>query len=83
MAYKNFILNYFFDNGTDSDMKTRKIKLMAGEGDVVKINSPFTGVSEISLEVVPPFRTVLQQVMVKKKVNAWYYLLPFLRFLYK
>ena len=78
-----FILNFLFDNGTDSEMKTKKVKLMPGEGDVVKINSPLSGVSEVSLEVAPPFRSVPQQVIVKKKVNAWYYVLPFLRFLYK
>ena len=77
-----FVLNFFFDNGTDSDMKTKKVKLMAGEGDVVKINSSLSGVSEVSLEVAPPFRSVPQQVTVKKTVNAWYYILPFLRFLY-
>lgn len=77
-----FILNFLFDTGTDSEMKTKKVKLMPGEGDVVKVNSPLSGVSEVSLEVAPPFRSVPQQVTVKKKVNGWY-LLPFLRFLFK
>lgn len=77
-----FILNFLFDNGIDSEMKTKKVKLMPGEGDVVKVNSPLSGVSEVSLEVAPPFRSVPQQVTVKKKVNAWYYI-PFLRFLFK
>ena len=77
-----FILNFLFDNGTDSEMKTKKVKLMPGEGDVVKVNSPLSGVSEASLEVAPLFRSVPQQVIIKKKVNAWYYI-PFLRFFFK
>jgi hypothetical protein len=77
-----FILNFLFDNGSDSDMETKKVKLMPGEGDVVKVKSPLSAVSKVSIDVTPPFRSVPQLVTVKKKVNGWYYF-PFLRPLFK
>jgi hypothetical protein len=77
-----FTLNYLFDNGVDSKVKTKKVKLLPGEVESVTINSPLSGVSKVTLNVAPPHKSVPQQVTVKKTVNAWYYL-PFLRFLFK
>ncbi|MCJ7790881.1 MAG: hypothetical protein MUP49_00450 [Dehalococcoidia bacterium] len=77
-----YTLNFHFDNGTNSETETMRIDIMSGEEKAVTINSPLTGVSTISLNVVPPNKFLLQQRTVKKKVNAWYYL-PGLQFLFK
>ena len=77
-----FTLNCLFDNGIDSEVKTKKVKLLPGEVESVTINSSLSGVSKVSLNVAPPNKSVSRQVTVKKTVNAWYYL-PFLRFLFK
>ena len=77
-----FVLNFLFDNGTDSKTKTEKVTLLSGEEKAVTINSPLSGVSTVSLNVVPPNKLVPQQRTVKKTVNAWYYI-PGLKFLFR
>lgn len=77
-----FTLNFLFDNGTDSEIRTKKVKLSPGEMETITMNSPLSGVSKVSLNVAPPNKTVPQQRTVKKTVNGWYYI-PFLRFLFK
>jgi len=77
-----FILNFLFDNGTDSKTKTKKVKILSGEKKAVTINSPLPGLSTVSLNVVPPNKSVLRQRTVKKTVNTWYYL-PGFKFLFK
>ncbi len=77
-----FTLSCLFDNGIDSEVKTKKVKLLPSEVESVTINSSLSGVSKVSLNVAPPNKSVSQQITVKKTVNAWYYL-PFLRFLFK
>ncbi len=76
-----YTLNFLFDNGINSQTKTIKVEIISGEEKAVTINSPLTGVSKISLNVVPPNKSILQQRTVKKRVNVWYYL-PGLRFLF-
>jgi hypothetical protein len=76
-----FTLNFLFDDGTNSRTKTMRVEILAGEQKAVTITSPLTGVSTISLSVVPPNKSELQYRTVKKTVNAWYYL-PGLRFLF-
>jgi len=75
-----YALNFLFDNGINSQTKTIKVEIMSGEEKAVTINSPLTGLSTISLNVVPPNKWVPQQRTVKKKVNAWNYI-PGLKFL--
>jgi len=77
-----FVLNFLFDNGTDSKTKTEKVTLLSGEEKAVTINSPLSGVSTVSLNVVPPNKLVPQQRTVKKTVNAWHYI-PGLKFLFR
>lgn len=77
-----FILNFLFDNGSDSKTKTEKVTILSGEEKAVTINSPLSGVSTVSLNVVPPNKLVPQQRTVKKTVNAWYYI-PWLKFLFR
>ena len=75
-----YTLNFLFDNGINSETETIKVEIISGEEKAVTINSPLTGVSTISLNVLPPNKSVLQQRTVKKKVNAWNYI-PGLKFL--
>ncbi len=77
-----FILNFLFDNGSDSKTKTEKVTILSGEEKAVTINSPLSGVSTVSLNVVPPNERVPQQRTVKKTVNTWYYI-PVLKFLFR
>ncbi len=69
-----FTLNFRFDSVSDSDTRTERIEVLAGEGKIVTIRSTLAGVSTISLNVVPPNKSELQYRTVKKKVNGWQYL---------
>jgi hypothetical protein len=75
-----YTLNFLFDNGTNSETRTQEVEILSGETKAVTINSPLTGLSTVSLKVVPPNKSVLQQRTVKKKVNVWNYI-PGLKFL--
>ena len=77
-----YTLNFLFDNGTNSETETMEVDIMSGEEKAITVNSPLTGVSTISLNVVPPNKLVLQQRTIKKRVNTWYYV-PGLKFLVK
>ncbi len=77
-----FVLNFLFDDGSDSKVKTEKVKILSGEEKAVTINSPLAGVSTVLLNVVPPNKSVLQQRTVKKTVNVWYYI-PGLKLLFR
>ena len=68
-----FMLNCCFDNGSESGTKTNKVKILAGEQKSVSINSPFSGISKVTLNVVPPYRTVAQKETITVYVNAWYF----------
>lgn len=71
-----FVLNYLFDNGSESKTKTKKVEVLAGEEKSVTINSPLSGNSTVSLNIVPPYRSVAQQEIITKNVNAWHFINP-------
>ena len=71
-----FALNYLFDNGSESKTKTKKVKILAGEEKSVTINSPLSGKSTVSLNIVPPYRSVAQQEIITKNVSAWHFINP-------
>ena len=77
-----FVLNFLFDDGVNSKTITKKLKLLPNEAGSVTVNSPFFNVSQVSVNVAPLNKSVLQYRTVKKTVNGWYYF-PFLRFLLK
>jgi len=77
-----FTLIFLFDNGTITETRTMKVEISPDEEKVITINSPLAGVSTITLNVVPPNKAVLQQRILKKTVNIWYYL-PGFDFLFK
>ena len=76
-----FTLNFVFDNGADSKTKTKKVEILAGEEKAVTMKSTLAGLSTITLNVVPPNKSELQDRTVKKTVSTWYYL-PGLKFLF-
>lgn len=75
-----FVLNFLFDDGSDTKTRTEKVTILSGEEKAVTMNSPLLGVSIVSLSVVPPNKRVPQQRTVKKTVNAWDYF-PGLKYL--
>ncbi|GEM_PF-2752573 len=78
----SFDLNFQFDNGTDIANRTETIDMRASEEQAVTIKSPLWGESKVTLSVVPPVKTSVQQRMVTKKVSVWGYLpslLPFIK----
>ncbi|MFH1016463.1 MAG: hypothetical protein V1771_05635 [Chloroflexota bacterium] len=69
-----FLLNFIFDNGTDTGTKTSMVDILAGEQKAVSMDSPLNGESKVTLKVVPPNKSFPQQRTVTKKVNGWDYL---------
>jgi hypothetical protein len=77
-----FTLNYLFDNGSESKTRTKKVKILAHGEESVTMNSPLSGKSAVSLNVIPPYRSVAQEEIVTKNVSVWYFVNP-LRLLFK
>jgi len=69
-----FTINYFFDNGSESKTKTNRVKILAGEAKSLTMNSPLTGTSNVSLNIVPPYRTVPKQEIITRNVNIWHFI---------
>jgi len=66
-----FTLNYVFQKGNEIETKTKKVTILAGTKEAVKIVSPYFGVSKTSLNVVPPYKTVSHQTTEIKKIKVW------------
>lgn len=75
-----FGLNFIFDNGTDTETKTKTVDILAGEEKAVTVDSPLKGKSTVTLNVIPPKKSVPQERTVTKKVNGWNY---FGRFIFR
>ena len=82
VAEGTFNLNFLFDDGINSRTKIKEVTILPGEEKAVTMNSPLPDVSTVSLNVVPPNKSVPKQRTVKKTVNTWYYL-PGLKFLFR
>lgn len=66
-----FTLNYIFQKGNEIATKTKKVNILAGTKEAVKIVSPYFGVSKISLNVVHSYKTVYHQTTEIKKIKVW------------
>ena len=77
-----FKLNCLFDNGLESETKTVTVEISAGAGKSVSINSPLSGKSTVSLNVIPPYRSIPKEEKITKNVSVWYFVNP-LRLLFK
>ena len=75
-----FGLNFIFDNGTDIETRTETVAIRAGEEKAVTVDSPLKGVSKVTLNVIPPKKSIPQERTVTKKVNGWNY---FGRFIFR
>lgn len=69
-----FDLNFIFDNGTDIETRTETVAIRAGEEKAVTVDSPLKGVSKVSLNVIPPKKSIPQERIITKKVNGWDYI---------
>lgn len=69
-----FVLNFIFDNGAETETRTKTLAIVAGEEKAVTIDSPLKGESTVTLNVIPPNKSVPQERTVTKKVNVWNYI---------
>lgn len=75
-----FTINYLFDNGSDSRTRSKKVNVPAGERVTVTINSPLPGKSDVSVNIVPPYRIKATQETITKNVSVWHFCNPLLWF---
>ena len=66
-----FTLNYVFQNENEIKTKTKKINIIAGTKEAIKIVSPLYGVSKIQLNVVPPNKVVSHKTTEIKIIKLW------------
>lgn len=69
-----FVLNFIFDNGAETETKTKTVDILAGEKKAVTIDSSLKGESTATLNVIPPKKSIPQERTVTKKVNGWNYI---------
>jgi len=69
-----FNLNFIFDNGEETRTRTKTVDILAGEEKAVMIDSPLKGKSTVTLNVIPPNKSIPQERTVTKKVNVFDYL---------
>lgn len=69
-----FGLNFIFDNGADTGTRTEKVTIRASEEKAMTVDSSLKGVSKVTLNVIPPNKSIPQQRTVTKKVNVWNYI---------
>ncbi len=72
-----FDLNFIFDNGTDTETRTETVEIRAGEEKAVTVDSPLKGESKVTLNVIPPKKSIPHERTVTKKVNGWNYVWRF------
>jgi len=66
-----FTLNFIFSNEKEIKSRTKKIKILAGAQEAVTEVSSLNGVSKITLNVIPPNKSVLHERIVSKEVTLW------------
>jgi hypothetical protein len=69
----SFVLNFRFDNGGQTETKTETVDILAGEEKAVAIDSSLNGESKVTLNVIPPNKSITQQRTVTKKLTGWDY----------
>lgn len=69
-----FVLNFIFDNGAEIETKTKTVDILAGEEKAVTTDSSLKGESTVTLNVIPPKKSIPHERTVTKKVNVWNYI---------
>ena len=66
-----FTLNFVFSNEKDTKSSTKRITILAGAQEAIKEVSPLSGVSTVTLNVIPPRKSVPHENTITKKVTVW------------
>jgi len=69
-----FDLNFIFDNGAETETKTETVDILAGEEKAITIDSSLKGESTVTLNVIPPKKSIPHERTVTKKVKGWDYI---------
>ncbi len=69
-----FVLNFVFDNGEETETTTAKVRILPGEKRSVQKDSPLKGESSATLNVIPPNRSIPQERTVMRKVTVLDYI---------
>lgn len=73
----SFDLNFVFDNNEDIDTITKSVDILAGEEKAVTVDSPLRGESTVTLNVIPPKKSIPQESTIIKNVTAWSWLVTY------
>lgn len=66
-----FTLNFVFSDEKDTKSSTKRITILAGAQEAIKEVSPLSGVSTVTLNVIPPSKSVPHENTITKKVTLW------------
>ncbi len=69
-----FVLNFVFDNGEITETKTETVRILAGEKRAVTMDSPLKGKSSVTLNIIPPNKSIPNERTVMKKVTVLDYI---------
>lgn len=70
-----FDINCIFDNEIDTATRTVSVDILAGEEKAVTVDSPLKDKSTVTLNVIPPKKTIPHETTVTKNVTTWAWLL--------
>jgi len=73
----SFDLNFVFNNGEDTDTITKSVDILAGEEKAVTVDSPLRGESTVTLNVIPPKKSIPQESTITKNVTTWSWLVTY------
>lgn len=73
----SFDLNFVFNNGEDTDTITKSVDILAGEKKAVTVDSPLKGESTVTLNVIPPKKSIPQESTITKNVTTWSWLVTY------
>ncbi len=73
----SFDLNFVFDNNEDIDTITKSVDILAGEEKAVTVDSPLRGESTVTLNVIPPKKSIPRESTITKNVTAWSWLVTY------
>lgn len=66
-----FTLNFVFRNEKEIKSSTKRITILAGTQEAITEVSPFSGVSNVTLNVIPSNKSVTHERTITKKVTTW------------